>query len=854
MVGFADPAVARRHLRYLVAVPLLLLYLIQVGLPLPRVVAEGYQRALFASYDLVHQLRADLTRRGLLRRSPPDQVVVIAVDETSLERYGRWPWSRPLLARLLAGLRELGSPAIAVDVLLADADRGPVHQLRRHLRELPDPEAVGLAALQRSLEALPPPGPGATGAARWLADPEGGDGELARTLAARADTVLGCILYHQGAGDSLVDWSMPGPEAPLPEDLAGFLLDRSPGLTRARLEADWRKGLLPTRLFDATRMPAPTVTGSTARSRQALRVEGPEGARAVAAVWPRPLFMAAAGVGFLNDDTTTDGVVRSLPLVRTLWRRHLPSLTLAGLAALRGGHPELRLDDQGRLAEVRVPGALGAPLTIPCLQSSSMWLNVYPPAAGPGGPPASLLRISAAQVLDATAPGAPAAAREHLATRLRGRLAFLGATATGLIDIRYDPLGLKRPGVENHATLAANLLNGETLSSGTFEACLTFALDLILLLILATVLPRVRPSVSLLWLGGLSLASVATCVLAFQLGSILIPGELLLPMLLYYPLAVLYLNRFENRDKAWIDQMFKRYVSPEYVEELKRNKGELVLGGQEAEITAFFSDLRGFSSFSEHFSAERLFVFLGEYLGEMATVLDRYGGTLDKFEGDSVVAFFGAPIHSQDHALRACRAGLDMLARLAELNARWRDGAEYPELVAASGPGGWRPVQMRIGMNTARCAIGHLGTAERGNYTMMGDGVNLAARLEGAGKVYGVSFCVSESVAEAVQGAIELRELDRIRVVGKSIPTRIFEVLGRSGELDEATTQAMAAFRYALELFRSREFERCQERLRELAAERPEDVPTRLYLERCERFLRSPPPEDWDGVTDLEQK
>ncbi len=443
----------------------------------------------------------------------------------------------------------------------------------------------------------------------------------------------------------------------------------------------------------------------------------------------------------------------------------------------------------------------------------------------------------------------------QIADRIHGRIAFVGVTSAGLTDLRVTPLGEIRPGVEAHATAAANLLSGGTLQFRGEESRLVIAIQFAMVMALSLLLIRLDAFKGLLVTGVFCLVSWLVGVAFLHLGSVINPIDLIVPLLGLYAVGMAYLNMFENREKAWIDDMFKRYVSPAYVEQLKRNKGRLELTGRESVITPFFSDMAKFSTISESFTAEGLFRFLGEYLGEMADLLDRFGGTLDKFEGDAVVAFFGAPIADPNHAVNACLCSLAMQERVKELEKDWQESGRYPELLEmAKRRGSWFPIQVRIGLHTGRCATGHLGTAERGNYTMMGDTVNLASRLEGAGKQYGISLTVSEATWEAARHAVRGREIDLIRVVGKTVPTRIYEVLGRLDQPNPELDVFLHMYEDALASYRQRRFGEALERFRNAERRRPGDRPTAIYLGRCEEFVHKPPPEDWDGVAVMTEK
>jgi adenylate cyclase len=881
-VSFADPAVARRQLRRLAFLIVICSILLRYLPSISPEMEDLYQKARFYSYDLVLRGQAFLTVKGWIQRASVDQVAVVGIDEKALNHFGRWPWNRTLLGELLQAMESFGPVSVGVDILLAEPDRGPVDEMRRVLEALPSKARVGrLGQLYETLRAIREEDSDAvrrrleeTGhSADWLFAAEGHDAFLEQVIREQGNIVLGTILeYDQVQGQEL-DWLTPEKNSTPPPQIFEALKLALPEIKDEQICEEWRSGLISLRLLRAAKglstVPVAGMGGVSLKelgvgNSSALQilqdVDIPEqgGSRVRGLYLPRGNFLLAAkGTGYMNDDTASDGTVRSFPLVRTLGNKPLPSLGFETLAVGLRSHPELWLSSYGVPEEIRLTDERGPVLRFPVDSYTTVWLNVYPAAPeiedGVASYP-SVTVISAAEVLDAYRSQDPEK-KAHMKTTLGKKILFLGVTALGLSDVRLSPLGMMRPGVENHATLVANLLNGEQLQYQEREIFFTVFLTTLLLLTLARILPRIPPDRAILVGVGLALGSFLVCLLAIRFGSILFPLDLLTPLLVYFVIGILFLNRFENRDKAWIDQMFKRYVSPQYVEQIKRNKGELDLHGREARITALFSDLAGFSTISEQFAAERLFAFLGEYLGEMANILDAQGGTLDKFEGDAVVAFFGAPIPFEDHPLRACLTAVEMVRRLEELNVEWQEGGRYPELLRlAADRGYWKPVQVRVGLNSGLCAIGHLGTAERGNYTMMGDNVNLAARLEGVCKLYNVPICISEDTYLEIKEKIACRELDLIRVVGKTIPTRIYQVLGAWSSLSVSQKGFVDASNEAMEAFKRRDFEGALKLFQEAKAIETWDWTTQLYLDRCQNYMVEPPAEDWDGVTDMESK
>lgn len=296
-----------------------------------------------------------------------------------------------------------------------------------------------------------------------------------------------------------------------------------------------------------------------------------------------------------------------------------------------------------------------------------------------------------------------------------------------------------------------------------------------------------------------------------------------------------YVSVVEGRDKRAIRSAFSKYVSPAVVEELVVDPSRLKLGGEKRQITILFSDLAGFTTLSESMEPDQLVHLLNEYLDEMADTVLAEAGTLDKYIGDAVMALFGAPAAQPDHALRACRAALHMQRRLLALNAGWETKG-LPEL------------HMRIGINTGSPVVGNIGGEKRFDYTALGDPVNLAARLEPACKLYGVDILASGSTVDQAGSALVTRELDLLAVYGKRKPVGIHEIVGLAGEVDEDRLQLLDLFREGVQAYRGHRFAEGLQVFQAALELEPDDVPARIYSERCQGFIHDPPPADWDGV------
>ena len=298
----------------------------------------------------------------------------------------------------------------------------------------------------------------------------------------------------------------------------------------------------------------------------------------------------------------------------------------------------------------------------------------------------------------------------------------------------------------------------------------------------------------------------------------------------------------ERKQRMLIKTMFSTYVNPSVVDELISNPEKLTLGGQRKELTVLFTDVEGFTTISEGMSPEELVGLLNEFLSEMTAIVFRNHGTLDKYEGDAVMAFWGAPIHQEDHALRACRSALEMQDAMVELRQRWKD-LQRPHM------------KIRIGINSGEMVVGNMGGTGRFDYTVIGDSVNIASRLEGANKLYGTGILVSDRTYELVRDTLTGRELDLITVKGRSEPLRIYELYRPvRGETPEDLAAFLRLYHTALGLYRERRWTEARAAFTALLRLRPEDGPSRLHAERSALYANHPPPENWDGVFEMTTK
>jgi len=424
----------------------------------------------------------------------------------------------------------------------------------------------------------------------------------------------------------------------------------------------------------------------------------------------------------------------------------------------------------------------------------------------------------------------------------RGRIVVIGPTALGLGETRSTPFGASAPGLSKQLAVLENLLSGRFITEAPFWVSLLFGLGLAVLS--AVLLMTVRsPALELAWLL-LVIVPVVFGVMgaSLALGRVHLLAALPVTAGLLSCLGAMASNHlFANREAAFIRQAFSRYMEPRLIEQMIEENRLPRLDGEERELTAFFSDIRGFSSFSETFqdNPRELVRVLNQYLTRVSLALLREGGCLDKYIGDAVVCLFGAPIDHSDHAVRACRGALAAQAEVARLRAEFRAK-------------GMPDVYTRIGLNSARLFVGNFGSEQLFDYTAMGDGMNLASRLEGANKSYGSLIMIGPRTYELARDHIEVRELDRVRVAGKAEAVTVYELLALKGELPAEKRWTVQRYHEALALYRQQRFAEAAGVLKAQLSEDPEDGPTAALLARCQKYQQHPPAH-FDGVANLEK-
>ena len=540
---------------------------------------------------------------------------------------------------------------------------------------------------------------------------------------------------------------------------------------------------------------------------------------------PLPRF-AAVGNPLAHFATIpdSDGTIRRSPLLVRLTEPPglLPSLSLA--VAARHLEAEIRPVVADKKLHGIVLARADGDITIPVEGESPMTLINYP------GTDKMFTRVSVVDVLDDT-----------LKVDLKGKAVLVGVTIVGSSgDQRVTPFSEFTPGIYTHASVVSNTISRKFLSRPDALNWVELGAMLVLGLVIAVLTPRLRAftwkmAVLVAVIGGFSVVTYALFVKGLKVNWVL--PTIHLTVTAFGTIFLGYLS--VDREKLKMRSTFSRYLGEEVMDVALQDPDKLNRG-EKREMTVLFSDIRGFTSLSEHMSPEKLADFINQYLSPMTQIVFDEKGTLDKYIGDAVMAFWNAPLDQPDHALRACRAAVHMLERLEELKAGWRK-AGYPEL------------EIGIGINTGQMVVGNMGSDVRVDYTVLGDSVNLGSRLEGTNKEYETRIIISEWTRAAVKDGIVTRRLGAVRVKGKKVPVGIYELRGL-GVPNETDAKAIAAFEAGLVASTSRDFDTARARFEEVLALWPKDGPTRNYLAELETFRTAPPPPDWDGVVSLKTK
>jgi len=540
---------------------------------------------------------------------------------------------------------------------------------------------------------------------------------------------------------------------------------------------------------------------------------------------------AAAGRGLFSINPESDGIIRRVPVIMTAQGSLVPSLSLELLRVVTGSSAILVRVDQAGVQAVAVPG-----LEVPTDRNGQFWVhfNHHDPER----------YVSAKDVLQGNVPP----------DRLAGKLVLIGTSAIGLLDLKTTPLDAAIPGVEVHAQILESVLSKSSLVNPNYAIGAELALAVLFGLAIIVAAPMLPASIVIVLGGCLIAGLIGLSLYLFVEHNLLIDFTypLISSWLIY--LVLTFVNYFrEQKQRRQIRSAFGYYLSPHMVEQLASSPEKLVLGGEERRMTILFSDVRGFTTISEHYKddPQGLTRLMNRFLTPLTNAIIERKGTIDKYIGDAIMAFWNAPVDDHEQEANACEAALEMLSRADTLNGELKREAE-------TNGGVYMPLRIGIGLNTGPCVVGNMGSDFRFNYSVLGDTVNLASRLEGRTKDYRIPVVIGSRTAQGAKQKFAVMEIDLIMVKGKKQPEAVFTVLGRSEidadprcrELRDANAQMLGRFRKqqwddAIDLIA-----RCRKFANGFDLSGLYD----MYEERIELYRAQPPAPDWDGVYEAETK
>lgn len=541
---------------------------------------------------------------------------------------------------------------------------------------------------------------------------------------------------------------------------------------------------------------------------------------------------AAPKAGFFNPIVDSDGIVRSLPLLAKYQGRYYESLALGVFRKLLGD-PELEpafpdTGDYEHLERIRVK-AVDGPVDIFVDRQVAAWV----PFRGNGGPDGgSYTYISAADVLQGRLPPG----------MLEGKVAFLGTTAPGLLDLRATPVGKIYPGVEAHANLLSGLLDGHLPVEPDYAAGYDVVQILVIGLLLLMVLPRLGALMSGFFSLGVISALVGLNLWLYAANDLILPMATALLMLFSTVAINMSYGYFvEGRSKRSLAHLFGAYVPPELVHEMVKDPGRYSMQAVEKELTVMFSDMRGFTKLSETMLPTQLQQLLNEVFNRLSHEISVYSGTIDKYMGDCVMAFWGAPLETDKHARLAVEAALAMRKAVFALNVEIQNK-------------GLPAIGMGVGLNTGPMCVGDMGSRQRRSYTVIGDAVNLGSRLEGLSKFYGVEIVASGRTREQAGEAFIWQQLDLVKVKGKNEAVPIHTVWDTRTALSADWADELTQWDDFLALWRGQQWPEALPAIQALCRKHPDKVLYQLYEERVSLRLGQAFDPGWDGSTQFETK
>lgn len=862
-----------------------------------------------ASTSVVHQLLWELHQKSIdfrLRMRGPrpgtDQVALLTIDERAVASVGRWPWPREYIAALIDRTIAQGAKAIGFDAVFAEPSAQPAQEIFAKIKSeanvTPEFESLFLKEISKRdsdralAEAIARHGDSVVLGVFF-------DTEYEKNILPGYMERCHYLIYQQTLPYSIweneysfleVHYSEPPyfPDSLKEAYLAHFSLiesttrEKFPPPQNKKEELDIKTAVAEAQRRYCTHFLDPEqdelysilaenwdiLTQDESRDflpfdsfenwAENFKTKSHEFSVPVADDWVMNTELISAGAkntAYFNADQDPDGTIRKKRLFMRTGYSFYPSLALKTYLVANDYNAKIVLQNDPTFGKQVVTdfsitdSNTGEELfKVPVDQKGKLAINY-------AGKQKMFPYISAAEILS-DSPEATIEQRKFLpetgtweeqtlkvnkAEFLKDKILIFGATAKGIYDLRVTPFDENYPGAETHVTLIDNLLRRDFLITDPREE---LQLPLILLGVGAIT------SLGLSHLGAVSgLIFTLITLIGFALvdrfyffdnGTV---TSVTLPLLLVgflYIFMTFYRYFTEERGKKELKSTFQKYVSPSIVNEILSDPSNIELGGRKMNLTVFFSDVRGFTTISEKLDPRALSDLLNSYLTPMTELVFQNKGTLDKYMGDAIMAFFGAPIPYDDHAKYACRCALQSVEKLKVLQ------EEYQRK-------GLPLIDLGIGLNTGEVSVGNMGSETVRNYTVMGDAVNLGSRLEGINKQYGTRIILSEFTYEAAKSDFVCREVDWVRVKGKILPVKIYELIAEN-KAPSNIEELLKWFQEGYQFYHDKKFEQAIQSFSNALNLNPEDSVTKLYVKRCQDYLTTPPPEDWDGVFTMTSK
>lgn len=769
--------------------PLLAICSVIIGLSYYTLVSHYFRfsRAVagVSSQDALYMVEAKLLDLKMVMRGPiktPTKVGILAIDEKSLQKFGTWPFSRRFYAQAFRNLKTLGVKWIGYDAIYSDLEKASLDDLKDHFEALKGPDAS--RHLPSTLEHL-----------RTAREVSPADRSFHEGMLDFENIVMGYFYFanekeakiNLGKSerfrglDTMLSSEIQGIDIPEGRKIDDYLLTRAYGLVSN----------------------TPYLAKST------------------------PHF------AFFNNDADDDAINRWITLVTNINGHLMPSLGLKTVAEYLNREIFVFFNANGieSLALInREDESDSIELPIDANGQGRMLINHR-------GPGRSFHHFSLVDAFNNSF-------SEKEKKALKDSVLLLGATATGTNDIRPNPYDPTIDGVENHAALMDNIINRSFFK----RPASIFTMERTIVLVVGALFTLILLGTSALW-SGLS-------VVAFLIGYYYVDkyfwfskgiwAYMAVPcaeISLMFTVVTLYKYMTEEREKKKVKGAFQHYLSPEVIDQVLDNPDQLRLGGEKKELTVFFSDVRGFTTISESLSPEKLCELMNEYFTPMTGIVLRSKGVLDKYIGDAIMAFWGAPLELENSADTAAQASIDMLYALDQLRLDFKKK-------------GLPDIDIGIGLNTGPMSVGNMGSVERFTYTVMGDSVNLGSRLEGLTKEYGIKIMLSEFTHRRLTpGKFFTRDLDDIRVKGKNEPVKVFHLM-RPDFFPQAEMikTFIVTFEEGRRCYKEQNWAGAQKSFSACLQMKPDDKASSMYLDRIEHYIEESPGQNWDGVYTFKHK